>query len=291
MKFRIFPILIVLNLLVLSIFFISCNHSSAHKKIETNSDSLKNLSVKIGVALYSFNHFSFEEAVRKSKSTGVNYVEGFSFHELGESYRNERIANLPEQDLLHIKEILDSNKIKMVSMYADAKTLAEWEQLFRQGKRLGLEFLVGEPDISFLDDINRLAGENNIKFAIHEHAKGISKYWHPDSALTAIKDRGNLKICADIGHWVRSGLDPVECLKKLEGNIISLHVKDLDSFGNINAKDVNISTGIVEYPKVMAELNRQAFSGYIFIECEHDWENNLKDVQESVNYITKISQE
>jgi sugar phosphate isomerase/epimerase len=78
-------------------------------------------------------------------------------------------------------------------------------------------------------------------------------------------------------------------LKKVEGNVISVHVKDLDSFGNLNATDVNISTGIIDYPKVFEELKRQQFDGYVFIECEHDWEDNLKDVKESVNYITQVS--
>jgi sugar phosphate isomerase/epimerase len=177
----------------------------------------------------------------------------------------------------------------MPSIYADAKTLEEWKHLFDQAKKIGLKFMVGEPDPQFLDDINRMAGQYQMKFAIHEHAKGLSKYWHPDSAMAAIKDRENLKICADIGHWVRSGLDPLECLKKVEGNVISVHVKDLDSFGNLNATDVNISTGIIDYPKVFEELKRQQFDGYVFIECEHDWEDNLKDVKESVNYITQVS--
>ena len=33
--------------------------------------------------------------------------------------------------------------------------------------------------------------------------------------------------CADIGHWVRSGLQPVECVKILKGRIMSSHMKDL----------------------------------------------------------------
>jgi sugar phosphate isomerase/epimerase len=33
--------------------------------------------------------------------------------------------------------------------------------------------------------------------------------------------------CCDTGHWVRSGLHPVECLKKLEGRILGFHLKDV----------------------------------------------------------------
>ena len=52
------------------------------------------------------------------------------------------------------------------------------------------------------------------------------------SVLAAIKGRTPLMgACADVGHWMRSGLDPVECLKKLEGHIICLHFKDLNEMG------------------------------------------------------------
>lgn len=268
----------------LSFIFISTlTFSCSNIKKETPSN------IKIGVALYSFNKFSFVDAVEKAKSADVNLVEGFSFHELGGQFGTKRLLDLSDEEVGQLKKTLDSTKMTMPSIYADANTLEEWKHLFDQAKKIGLKFMVGEPDPQFLDDINRMAGQFQMKFAIHEHAKGLSKYWHPDSALAAIKDRENLKICADIGHWVRSGLDPVECLKKVEGNVISVHVKDLDSFGNLNATDVNISTGVIDYPKVFEELKRQQFDGYVFIECEHDWEDNLKDVKESVNYITQVS--
>jgi sugar phosphate isomerase/epimerase len=268
-----------LSLICISTFIFSCSNI----KKETPSN------IKIGVALYSFNKFSFVDAVEKAKSANVNLVEGFSFHELGGQFGTKRLLDLSDEEIGQLKKTLDSTKMTMPSIYADAKTLEEWKHLFDQAKKIGLKFMVGEPDPQFLDDINRMAGQYQMKFAIHEHAKGLSKYWHPDSAMAAIKDRENLKICADIGHWVRSGLDPLECLKKVEGNVISVHVKDLDSFGNLNATDFNISTGIIDYPKVFEELKRQQFDGYVFIECEHDWEDNLKDVKESVNYITQVS--
>lgn len=282
---------LVFQFILFLVISVSCSQSKkTDNSQETKADSIVSSEMKIGVALYSFNRFSFSEAIEKAKSTGVTYTEGFSFHELGGDFGKNGIAALDESGIKSLKNLLDSTGVKMNSMYADGKTLSEWEQLFKQAKALNMEFLVGEPDPKWLDDINRMAKDNNVLFAIHEHAKGISKYWHPDSALAALEGRDHLKICADIGHWVRSGLDPVECLKKAEGQIISVHVKDLDSSGNLDAKDVNIGEGVIPYPKVMEELKRQGFTGYIFIECEHDWDNNLKDVKESVNYITQLTQ-
>ena len=79
--------------------------------------------------------------------------------------------------------------------------------------------------------------------AIHEHPKGHSIYWDPDSVLAAIKGRSPLMgACTDVGHWMSSGLDPVECLKKLDGHIICLHFKDLNEMAR--AHDVPWGTGI-----------------------------------------------
>lgn len=199
---------IAFNLLLVCISTLTFSCSNIKKETPSN--------IKIGVALYSFNKFSFVDAVEKAKSADVNLVEGFSFHELGGQFGTKRLLDLSDEEVGQLKKTLDSTKMTMPSIYADAKTLEEWKHLFDQAKKIGLKFMVGEPAPQFLDDINRMAGQYQMKFAIHEHAKGLSKYWHPDSALAAIKDRENLKICADIGHWVRSGLDPVECLKKFK---------------------------------------------------------------------------
>lgn len=243
--------------------------------------------IEIGVGLYSFNKFPFKEAVQMSKKANVRNVEGFSFHQLGGEFGKSLFVDLTDSELAKMKEILKTNNIQMQSMYVDAKTTSDWEKVFKQADKLGLKYLVGEPDPQLLEVVNNLAKKYDLPFGIHEHAKGLSHYWHPDSVLTAINGRSHLKACADIGHWVRSGLDPVECLRKLEGNILSLHVKDLDSAGNPDAKDVNAGAGVIDFDAVVSELKRQGFVGDVLIECEHNWDNNLKDVIESVNYMNQ----
>ena len=52
----------------------------------------------------------------------------------------------------------------------------------------------------------------------------------PDSVLAAIKGHPNIGSCADVGHWSRNGLNPVECLKKLEGHVFGVHLKDIVKF-------------------------------------------------------------
>src|SRR5690625_708316 len=133
-----------------------------------------------------------------------------------------------------------------------------------------------------------VAGEHEIQLAVHQQARGKSRYWHPESVLAALEGREHFGACADLGHWVRSGLDPVESMKKLEGRIISVHAKDLDEFGNLEARDVRIGSGVIDYKTVIEELERQSFSGPVYIEAEHDWEDNLESVRTGVEYLRQL---
>ena len=245
--------------------------------------------IPIGVALYSFNRYPFRESLDKSRKAGAEIVEGFFFHELGEAFGNKTMLDLNDKELQKMKKIIDGKGLRMPSVYAGAKTRQEWTRFFEIGKVLDLDFLVCEPEPQYWDLLDSLGGTSGIRIAIHEHARGKSRYWHPDSVLVAIKGRPNIGACGDMGHWVRSGLDPVECLKKLEGHLIGLHAKDLDESGNMDAQDVKVGSGVIDYGAVMKELDRQGYNGPIYIECEHDWENNLGDVKYGVEYFKKLS--
>lgn len=110
--------------------------------------------------------------------------------------------------------------------------------------------------------------------------------------LAAIKGQSKrIGACADIGHWVRSGLDPVECLKKLEGYVIELHFKDLNEKNNKKAHDVHWGTGISNVDGVTRELKRQRFKGVISVEYEYNWYNSVPDVIASVKYFRNAVKE
>lgn len=241
-----------------------------------------------GIALYSFNRFSFPETLDMSKRAGVKYVEGFFFHQLGDEFGGQSISNLDADGLDKLGEMLTARKLEMRSMYVGGETAEEWIRMYEIGEKLGLNFLVGEPEPEHWDLLDSLGRTSGIKMAIHEHARGLSRFWHPDSVLVALEGRQSFKVCGDLGHWVRSGLDPVECLRKLEGHLLSIHAKDLDEFGNIEANDVKIGSGVIDYAAVMEELDRQGFDGPIYIECEHDWDNNFGDVKYAVDYLNEM---
>ena len=95
--------------------------------------------------------------------------------------------------------------------------------------------------------------------------------------------------CGDTGHWMRSGVNPVEALKKLEGRLISIHLKDLNEFGDRSAHDVIWGTGKGDVKAMLAELYRQEFKGVFSIEYEYNWENSIPEIRPSVAYFNEIA--
>jgi len=261
---------------------------SRESALVQEQERLANSGWQTGIALYSFNRFSFPETLDMSKRAGVKYVEGFFFHQLGNEFGERGMSDLDEDELAAVGEMLAERDLEMRSLYAGGNTAEEWVRMYEIGEKLGLDFLVGEPEPEHWDLLDSLGRASGIQMAIHEHACGLSRFWHPDSVLVAMEGRESFKACADLGHWVRSGLDPVECLRKLEGHLLGVHAKDLDEFGNIEANDVKLSTGVIDYKAVIAELNRQGFDGPIYIECEHDWDNNFADVKYAVDYLNSM---
>jgi len=265
-------------LCLLAVSFIGCAESS--KKSQD-----QNTEWNMGVALYSFNRFSFADALDKADSAGVNYVEGFSFHNMGKEFNDKTMAAMTDEDISKLKEMLSAKKLEMQSMYVSgAKNEADWKYYFELAKAMNMQHLVAEPEKESWDMLDSLAGIYKIKIAIHEHAKGKSQYWHPDSVIAAMKDHPNFGVCADLGHWERSGLNPAECLKKLEGKILGVHLKDIHESNNTEARDVIVGQGVIDFPSVVDELKRQQFKGVVHVECEHKMENNLAEVIEGIKY-------
>ena len=239
---------------------------------------------KLGVQFWTFKNFPFVTAIGKADSAGVKFIEAFPGQALGGDYKDSFNINMSPDSKTRIKQLVVSKGMRIVAFgVTGGKNAEEWNKIFSFAKDMGFDYIVSEPNKSHLDLIDSLSGAYGIKIAIHEHAKP-NPYWHPDSVIAAMKGRPNIYACADLGHWGRSGLDVVDCLKKLEGRIIGVHLKDIKALTHTDDDDVVVGTGVLKYPEIFAELKRQKFKGMLSIERENNWDNNVPDVKETVRY-------
>ena len=275
-------------LLCLSTFFALTGYNdkpadqSAAAGKDTAANPVKNW--KIGVQMWTFHYVSFVQAIAKADSAGVKYIEAFPGQPLGGDMKDTFGVRMSDDSKTKIKQLLQSKGIAIVAMgVISPKTMDEWKKYFDLAKEFGLSYITAEPLKNQWDALDSMAGAYGIKIAIHDHMRP-NPYWHPDSVLAATKGHPNIGSCADVGHWARSGLDPVVCLQKLEGHIFGVHLKDIDTVGKLNANDLVVSTGVIHFPEIFAELKRQDFNGMFSIERENNWYNNVPDVIATVKY-------
>jgi sugar phosphate isomerase/epimerase len=239
---------------------------------------------KLGVQLWTFSKFDFVTAIAKVDSSGVKFIEAYSHQPLGGGMKGDFGPDMTPEEKATVKKLLQDKGITLVAMGVIVpKDLAEWKKYFDFGKEFGLSYFTAEPIKTQWGGVDSLAGLYGIKVAIHDHPRP-NAYWHPDSVLAAIAGHPNIGSCADIGHWERNGLDPVECLKKLEGHVFGVHLKDIVQFDNTKAADTVVGSGVVKWGPVFQELKRQHFKGMLSIEHESNWYHSVPDVIQTVKF-------
>jgi sugar phosphate isomerase/epimerase len=268
---------------------------SAGARAQTPSDtsSTDKLGWQLAVHSYSYRKFSIFDAIDKTAALGVKYMSVSGHVRIGTN--NLTTIDLPDEDMEAIKARMIADGIHWpfvnIGVVELSTNEAKSRKVFEFAKKWSIDTLVAEPPTNSWDLIDKLCKEYNIKVAIHEHSQGHSIYWNPDTVLAAVANRTPLMgACADIGHWEESGLDPLNCLKKLDGRVICLHFKDNNEMGQ-KGHNVPWGTGVGNPRAWMEELKRQNFHGVFGIEYEYHEDNPDPDMAECVKFFNKACDE
>jgi sugar phosphate isomerase/epimerase len=267
-----------------------------------DSSGADKLGWQVSIHAYTFRKFSIFECIDKTAALGLKHMSLSGSVSLDGS-NSLNTVRLSDKDAEAIRSAAAAKGIKLVNIGVVQLPPNEEEsrKVFEFAKKMGIDTLVAEPEPAALDTVEKLCKEYNIKVAIHNHPKP-SHYWNPDTVLAAVQGRTPLMgACADTGHWLRSGLDPVECLKKLEGRVITLHFKDLvpddpkaPSKAPAAAKkkqseskamhDVPWGKGVGHIKDQLAELKRQGFHGVFGVEYEYHWDNSMPEIAKGIEF-------
>ncbi len=275
----------ILALLAAGLF--SCNSSPSNSSDSSDSSKTltrEDLGWKLGTQAYTFRKFTFFQAVDKTKELGLHYIEAYPGQKIGGGLDGVMNYHIDSATRQKIKEHLKKQDVKLMAFgVVVPDTPAGWDSLFAFAKDMGISNIVSEPRPDELPHVSQLCDQYQINVAIHDHPKP-SHYWSPDTLLAAIKGLSpRIGSCSDVGHWVRSGLNAVTCLKKLEGRIKELHFKDIAS-KTPKAEDTIWGAGVMDLPGMLQELQRQNFKGLFSIEYEADPEDNMSQIKKSIQY-------
>ena len=227
---------------------------------------------RVGFTTYSFRSTTLFESLDKIAATGLRYAELFSWQKLSPANPDAKpSAGLSKTLRNELKKKAADSGVKMISVYTKLDAPDAAKAIFEFAAEMEFEVVVGEPPEAMFDTIEGLTEEFGVDLGLHNHAKP-SHYWNPETGMAALKGRSKrMGFCCDTGHWCRSGLDPVEMLRKAAPRVKTFHLKDLDAFGVHGAKDVIWGQGKGRIADLLAEVKKLGIKNpYFGIEWERD---------------------
>jgi sugar phosphate isomerase/epimerase len=241
---------------------------------------------------YTFNSLCFFDAVEKTAGLNIRYVEGFSWQPISRNASDGQMnETMPAARRKKVSRRLDGLGVKLLGCYMAElpNDEAVARKKFEFGKDMGIEYFVAEPAPAAMDLMEKLCDEYAVSIAIHNHPKPSSVYWNPEKIVEVTKGRTKrIGACCDTGHWVRSGLKPVDCLKLLEGRILSFHLKDVDEVGKVDAAEIPWGTGKGDIEGILREIHRQGIKPVIAIEYERQGDT-LSDLRQCIAFYEKTA--
>jgi sugar phosphate isomerase/epimerase len=259
------------------------------QKVKLSTPNAERLGWHLSCGLYTFRDRSLYEALDVIAGLGIRRVEPAFFLPLSKEQPDLKTSEaLTPAQRKEMKKRIADHGLEMTSYYAplDADTTA-FRRVFDFAKEMGAETLVAEPPAEVFETLDGLCQEYKINVAIHNHAEATgSRYWRPENVLKVCEGRSKaIGGCPDTGHYVRTGLPPVDCLKKLDGRIIEVHLKDAAEMGNPDSRDVPLGEGKADYPAVLQTLQAMKFRGLATIEYEYLSPQLVDDVAKCVKFV------
>jgi sugar phosphate isomerase/epimerase len=257
-----------------------------HQAGEHATASAAKLGWRLAVQSWTFNRRSFFETIDVVHALGLHYIEAYPGQTVDKDGKMKMGPDLPPEVREAIKKKLADADIKLVNFGVTAlyKDEAKSRKTFDFAKDMGIETIVSEPPEDAFDTLDKLTQEYGINVAIHDHPKP-NHYWNPDTVLRVIAGRNpRIGDCADVGHWQRSGVNPIEALQKMKGHIICSHFKDLNKFNDVKAIDVPWGTGTGDAKGMLEEIHKQNIKLVFSVEYEHYTPGLVNDVARSIKW-------
>ncbi len=236
---------------------------------------------KLGIAGYSFLKFKLAPALEMMKQLDVHYLCIKDFH-LPLTATADEIAAFHAQ----LKEAnVTGYGVGPIYM----KTHEAIDSAFDYAKRVGVNLIVGIPNVEDLPYIEQKVKASNIRYAIHNHGPDIDLFPNAKSVYDAVKNLDTrMGLCFDMGHDRRYGDDPIADLKKYQDRIFDIHLKNVTAAVK-EGKTTQLSRGIINIPAFIDMLRTVKYDGHCALEYEKDMNEPLAGIAESVGYFRGVA--
>lgn len=252
---------------------------SAPKHGRQRSES-SGVSLKLGMASYTFREFGLEATLEMTKRLGLTRICFKSFHLPLES---------TEKEIRAVAKKVKDNGLELYGCgVVYMKNKEEVVRAFDYAKAAGMRMIIGVPNHELLELVNKKVREYKIQVAIHNHGPGDELYPTPESVYEKIIDLDSrIGLCMDIGHTQRSGINPSDSAVKYADRLLDVHFKDV-SASTKEGGTVEVGRGVIDIPQFIKTLLKIKFSGIASLEYEKDGKDPLAGAAESVGYVKGV---
>lgn len=247
---------------------------------------------RLGIEAYTFHRATFFETVDRAAKLGVPFVGGLSFQKVSADLPKNFEPGLSDDELRAIRLKLADAGVHLLTFYLHdiPGDEAGCRRVFEFARKLGIETFMTEPKPEALDTIERFAEEYGVNVALHNHdPKASPHYWSPDAILKVCAGRSpRLGAAADVGYWLRAGVDPVEGIRKLGPRLITLQLHDLNEISP-QGTDVPWGTGRGRTGEILREIQRLGLRPtMIGLEYSKDFDQNFDAVAACVAWFNQF---
>jgi len=248
---------------------------------------------RLGVEAYTFHKFTLFEAIEKTASLGLPYMGGLSFQKVSADIPKNLEPGLSDDELRQIRFKLDAAGVRVLTYYIQdiPGDEAGCRRVFEFGRKIGIETFMSEPKPEALGTIEKFCDTYDINVALHNHdAKASPAYWNPAGILKACEGRSKrLGACADIGYWMRGGIDPIEGVRQLKDRLITVQMHDLHARGP-DGHDVPWGTGVANTTALLNEVHRLGIRPTMFgLEYSYNWLESMPDIAKCIAFFNETS--
>jgi len=233
----------------------------------------------LGMASYTFRAFSLDEAVAMTKRLDLKKIALKSMH-LPLETPDAEIAKLAAKVRAAGLDLYGGGVIYMTN--AD-----EVLRAFDYARAAGMRVIIGVPNHELIDLAEIKVIQTGIALAIHNHGPGDKLYPTPDSVAERIAYRDRrVGLCLDVGHTMRSGIDPAGAVLRHASRLLDVHVKDV-SAATAEGTTVEIGRGVANIPAFLRALVKIGYRGVVSLEYEKDEKDPFPGASESIAFLRK----
>lgn len=249
---------------------------------------------KVGVQFYTFHKYTFFEGIDLTRALGLHYIEATIGARITKESDQKIYAGMPREWMDRIRQKLAESGVECRSIYYWMDGSGEgFEEVVRFAKEMGWMIVTdpkradqGGKPVSYYEEILDRYG---VKMAFTNHPKGAA-YWNPDFTVADTRQCGpSIGASVDIGHYMRGGFDAYEIARRYIGigKMFHFHLRDVSERGP-HGLDVPCGSGHARIGEILQAINDAKVRPLVMLEYEHDFDNPMPYLIQSVNYINEV---